>query len=230
MTLAPGEVPADLLARLVAAESHQSPTTTEKAGSPSSVTPGHYAEIWRAQHDPNMRPSGPQLLSRRFHRRPGLSLFVHGRGLTRTLRIRQRPPSRRTVHRFGCTMAAWEGGEHPALQPNPSARSVVEGRSSVSLGPHSRTSSGRWTSRRILARLGRGSRPEAPPRRDPCRLPRRREAQIEPRPRDTRRSRYAGQPKAACRCDIRHHCNRGWLGPCVRGLRCRTSLSAARLG
>jgi len=60
MTLAPGEVPADLLARLVADESHQSPTTTEKAGSPTLVTPGHYTEIWRAQQDSNLRPSGPQ--------------------------------------------------------------------------------------------------------------------------------------------------------------------------
>ena len=53
-----GEVPPDLLARL--GESHQSPTTTEAAAGSLSLTDGRYEEIWRAQHDSNMRPSGPQ--------------------------------------------------------------------------------------------------------------------------------------------------------------------------
>jgi len=79
MTLVPGEVPADLLARLIDADSHQSPTTTETAGSASPLTTGRHDQIWRAQQDSNLRPSGPQTAE---EARRGVRLrLVHCNGL-----------------------------------------------------------------------------------------------------------------------------------------------------
>ena len=73
MVLAPGEVPADLLARL---ESPQSDPTYETAADRDPATDGRSKEIWRAQHDSNVRPSGPQSLSASVQRCPGSSLHV----------------------------------------------------------------------------------------------------------------------------------------------------------
>ncbi len=58
--LEPGELPADLLARL-APESD--PTVTpldDTADGASRLTAGRIDGIWRAQHDSNVRPPGPQ--------------------------------------------------------------------------------------------------------------------------------------------------------------------------
>ncbi len=58
MELEPGEIPADLLARLD--ESPQSPPSKKTAGGAKSLTAGHSKGFWRAQHDSNVRPPGPQ--------------------------------------------------------------------------------------------------------------------------------------------------------------------------
>ncbi len=58
MELERGEVPADLLARLN--ESRQSPPSKEMADGATSLTTGHFEGFWRAQHDSNVRPPGPQ--------------------------------------------------------------------------------------------------------------------------------------------------------------------------
>ena len=58
MTLELGEVPADLLARL--AESHRSLTRRRTAGGEELATTGRSYDSWRAQHDSNVRPPGPQ--------------------------------------------------------------------------------------------------------------------------------------------------------------------------
>ncbi len=58
MELEPGEIPADLLARLD--ESPQSPPSKKTAGGAKLLTAGHSKGSWRAQHDSNVRPPGPQ--------------------------------------------------------------------------------------------------------------------------------------------------------------------------
>ncbi len=58
MELERGEVPADLLSRL--SNSPQSPPSEETAGGAASLTAGHFYGSWRAQHDSNVRPPGPQ--------------------------------------------------------------------------------------------------------------------------------------------------------------------------
>ncbi len=58
MRVEPGEMPADLLARL--APSHQIPTTSPAVDFGEHATHWNSVGNWRAQHDSNMRPSGPQ--------------------------------------------------------------------------------------------------------------------------------------------------------------------------
>ena len=62
MSVEPGEVPADLLARI---DSPQSPPSMETAESGFRPTLGRYDDIWRAGRDSNPRPSGskPDALS-----------------------------------------------------------------------------------------------------------------------------------------------------------------------
>ncbi len=57
MQLYPGEVPADLMARL---ESPESPPTFVGAPDAPNATLREYGGSWRAQHDLNVRPPGPQ--------------------------------------------------------------------------------------------------------------------------------------------------------------------------
>ncbi len=58
MELERGEVPADLLSRL--SNSPQSPPTYETATGDELATDGRHSIFWRAQHDSNVRPPGPQ--------------------------------------------------------------------------------------------------------------------------------------------------------------------------
>ncbi len=58
MGLEPGEVPADLIARL--GNSPQSLPTRETADGAFPLTVGRIEGFWRAQHDSNVRPPGPQ--------------------------------------------------------------------------------------------------------------------------------------------------------------------------
>ena len=84
-----GEVPPELLARL--RESQKSPTTNETAAGSLSLTDGRYEGIWRAQHDSNMRPSGPQVLLPIIPERPSASIPVLLHRLRTARRFRQRP-------------------------------------------------------------------------------------------------------------------------------------------
>ncbi len=57
MPLYPGEVPADLMARL---ESPESPPTFDAASDAHLATPREHGGSWRAQQGSNLRPPGPQ--------------------------------------------------------------------------------------------------------------------------------------------------------------------------
>ena len=58
LALEPGEIPADLLARLE--DSPQSPPTYDEADGGTRPTIRHGEGTWRARHDSNVRPPGPQ--------------------------------------------------------------------------------------------------------------------------------------------------------------------------
>ncbi len=62
MQLKPGEAPADFLARLH--ESPQSPPSHEHADGDEFVSDRNDGSFWRARHDSNVRPSGPQTVER----------------------------------------------------------------------------------------------------------------------------------------------------------------------
>ncbi len=59
LALEEGEVPADLLAR-IPSESHQSPTTPEEVAYREPASGWDAEGNWRARHDSNVRPPGPQ--------------------------------------------------------------------------------------------------------------------------------------------------------------------------